>query len=153
MHRKKQVKVYQWTPPMRFQYEIHPDKRMITEHFQGQVTLKNLMAAIKQLNSDPMYSRHYDGVVDLTDARMEMGFKEVFNFVEFMKNVENCSLGNWAFIAEDPLNFGVMRIFHSLTEEDGMGVKIFRKPEDARAWQQKRLSVLRKKSEQQRIPA
>jgi hypothetical protein len=88
---------------MTFDYEIYPEARIIVLRYAGQFTLGALKVFAQRLWADARYSRSFDGLVDLTDARLGVAREDFLALVEFVRGHEQTSLGRWAAITTSPL--------------------------------------------------
>lgn len=122
---------------MNFEYEIDHEQGFITERFFGKVYVDELMDGLVRLFADPDYRNHYHGLVDLSEASLLMDYRDVSKLVEFQKKSPQTSTGQWGFLAASDLNFGVLRIFHSLMHDHAMDLQLFKTEAQARAWQKK----------------
>lgn len=87
---------------MHFEYEIHPEERLIVTRYTGKFTLADLKAMSQRLWADARYSRSYDGVVDLTDLSLGVARADLQAMIEFVRGNEQASEGRWAAIASSP---------------------------------------------------
>ncbi len=121
----------------KIEYRIDSEQRFITERCQGAIGLRDLRAFLEALFADPAYERHYDGLVDLRGALLELDYEEIRELLAFQRAHPRTSRGSWAFLAEKPLNFGVMRMFLSLGEGLGMEMEILETEREVRLWREK----------------
>lgn len=122
---------------MNFEYEIDHEKGFITERFFGKVYVDELMDGLGRLFGDPAYRNHYHGLVDLSEASLLMDYRDVSKLVKFQKESPQTSTGQWGFLAASDLNFGVLRIYHSLMYDQAIDLLLFKTEAQARAWQAK----------------
>ncbi|MGV1099675.1 hypothetical protein ACUUL3_09755 [Thiovibrio sp. JS02] len=126
---------------MKIQYRIDPETKFITQEFHGEILLRDMLGFLETLFADPAYQPHYDGIADLRGAMLNLNYEEVKELVAFQSGHPRCSCGAWAFLAEKPLNFGVMRMFLSVGDGLGMDLNIFETEREVRYWQQKRVAA------------
>lgn len=88
---------------MRFAYEIYPEKKLIVARYAGVWTLADLTAMAQRLWSDARYSRHYNGVIDLTDSKVGVTRGDFQALMEFIGGHKDTSEGRWAAVATSPL--------------------------------------------------
>lgn len=119
---------------MAFQYSIDPDEGFIIERFYGPVYPEAIYEALEQVAADPLYQHHFDGMVDLREAVMEVRFPEMLKLSLFQKQDRNTSTGRWVFIADTVNNFGSMRMFQTLVEDMPLQVTLVRSLEEAETW-------------------
>ena len=119
---------------MTFEYSIDPEAGFIIERFYGPVYPETIYAALKEIAADPLYQQHFDGMVDLRQAVMEVRFPEMLKLSLFEKQDAHTSTGRWVFIADTVNNYGTMRMFQTLVEDMPMQVTLVRSLEEAEAW-------------------
>ncbi len=88
---------------MKFSYEILPEKRLICLRYEGAFTLKELLMGTELLWSDQRYHPDYQGIVDLTDSTVGVGWADFRAFVEFLCREDRTSRSRWAAVAGTPL--------------------------------------------------
>lgn len=88
---------------MNCHYEIYPEKRLIFMRYAGQFTLAELTGSARKLWADKLYSKSYNGVIDLTDSRVWVGREDFQALVGFVAAHKHTSEGRWAAVATSPL--------------------------------------------------
>jgi hypothetical protein len=86
-----------------FRYEILPDRRLILQHFAGSSSLAELLAALRRLWADPLYSRTYDGIVDLSGAAVDLSMRDLRALIGFLQESDQTSTGRWGAVTTSPL--------------------------------------------------
>lgn len=96
---------------MHFSYEIHPDRRVIVQRFAGQFSLADLLAAVRRLWADPLYSKSYDGIVDLSETSMGISMEDLRALIGFLQQRPETSTGRWGAVASSPLTTACAMIY------------------------------------------
>lgn len=121
--------------PMEFEYHIDTEKGFITEWFRGEICLEDICVALQIVQADPHYDPHFNGLVDLQEAMLEIRFADMMRLLDKQVDSPRTSKGRWAFIATDPNNYGTMRMYKSVTDVPlGLEVNLFTTEEEALAW-------------------
>ena len=114
-------------------YVIHPEEGYVEEVFSGNVTYPELMAFLGTILADPAWHNGLNGLADFSDAVIAIDYESMHSIVSSFETNPNISRGRWAFVVNDPMNFGKTRMFQSLTE--GMHtMRLFTNREDGLAW-------------------
>ncbi len=119
---------------MKFEYEIDAEKGFIVERFRGSVYLQDICDAMEQLEGDSRYNPHFNGMVDLRDAVLELRFPDTMRIKDHYEKEPRASVGRWVFIVQGQNNFGTMRMYKSVTDDLPVEVNIVESEEEALAW-------------------
>jgi len=103
----------------------------VEEILEGEVTFAEIQAMLARLFADPAWDPAFDGMVNLTDGRLELSQEEVATIAERLIHEESASRGRWAFVLRDPLNHGLVRMFASLSDGIPAGMRIFSERREA----------------------
>ena len=107
-----------------YNYKIIPDKKLIIEAFNGNVTLDFFQESMLKEFSDPEYLFLKCGVCDLRKANLVLSdqeIKELFNFA--LEHDQNLSI-KWAALTEGPYETA-MAMIYELQAAKHYGYKIF----------------------------
>lgn len=121
-------------PTMRATYEIHPERSLVLETFEGRVTLKGLVPFFQSIYEDPSYDPRFDGLADFSDAQIDMDFDDMTRLVGFFRQSGSASRGRWAFVVGSALNLGMSRMFQTLSEDLQDDLRFFLDREEAMRW-------------------
>ena len=88
---------------MKFTYEILPERRVILQRYAGSFSLADLLASTQRLWDDPLYSRSYDGIVDLSATSVAISMNDLRSLIGFLRTSERTSTGRWGAVANSPL--------------------------------------------------
>lgn len=135
---------------MKFDYKIYPDHSLIILRLTGAFTLEDLMTGARRLWADERYSRHYNGLIDLTDGTLTVGGGDFRALVEFVRGHKDTSTGRWAAVASTPFataygflyqralagrhTFQVFSTFEAAGSFLGVDLQDGSLPRDALAW-------------------
>ena len=78
-------------------YWIDAERRMRIEEYQGKTGLSDLKSVISSMASDPCWSPDYHGLVDFSDAELELSANDVLRLALILRHEENRSRGWLAF--------------------------------------------------------
>jgi len=97
-------------------YVIHAEEGYVEEVFSGSVTYPELMAFLGTILADPQWHNGLNGLADFSNAIIAIDYESMHSIVSSFETNPNFSRGRWAFVVDAPLNFGMTRMFQSLTE-------------------------------------
>jgi hypothetical protein len=118
---------------MKARYVLHPDEGYSESWLEGGVTLLDFAAFVQKLWSDPQWSAEYDGLMDFSEATIEMTVEDLQKLVTFMLRDARCSLARWAFVVRTAETFGWLRKLDALSQQQST-IRIFFSRADADAW-------------------
>jgi hypothetical protein len=120
--------------PFAARYELHPDRRLLEEVFEGSVTLAVIVGFVGTIYADPGYDPAFDGLADFTHASIDMTFDEMWMLVEGMRQSGLASRGRWAFVVPSALNLGMSRMFETLSNDLQSSIRMFMDRDEALKW-------------------
>jgi len=91
-------------------YRIDQDRRMRIEKYHGKVRLEDLRSVTSAIASDPCWSQDHHGLVDFSEAELEMSSNDVLRMALTMRQEANRSRGWVAFAVNDSVAYGVVRM-------------------------------------------
>lgn len=94
-----------WRRPVTIghRFEIFPERRLIVLRYRGNFTLGELMETTRRLWDDGRYSESYDGMIDLSDGRLNVTMADFKAFLTFLLTQKQLSTGRWVAVTESPL--------------------------------------------------
>jgi hypothetical protein len=120
---------------MTFDFTIDLDKNLMRETVTGTVTIEGLKEfALRQVR-DPLYRRGMRVVSDYRQARTEIKFEDMLEFVRFLSG--HVYHVRQAIVVSRQLEFALARMFEQLSEgsaERGGRYRVFRDLAAAEAW-------------------
>ncbi len=96
---------------MQHRYEILPAQRLILQRFAGRPSLADLLAATRQLWADPLYSKLYDGIVDLSGSSVGISMDDLRALISFLRQSDQTSTGRWGAVTCSPLTTACAMIY------------------------------------------
>lgn len=91
-------------------YRIDSDRRMRIEEYQGKVGLADLKSIIAAMVSDPCWSPDFSGLIDFSDAELDMSSNDVLRLALVLRNGENRSYGWLVFVTDNSTVYGIVRM-------------------------------------------
>lgn len=117
-------------------YRIDLRRRLRIEEYCGKVGLADIRAVLSALAADPDWSPDHHGLVDFSEADLEMSANDVLRLGLLMRNERNRTRGWLVFVVPNSVAFGVVRMLGYWSRAmDRM--KIFQTRADAEAWLQR----------------
>jgi hypothetical protein len=120
---------------MTIQYRIDASINRITTQVFGEVSIDEVFAHFDELVADPSYETDLDALLDLTDCRTLGEFVEI-RMVAARVTADHSSLrfGRMAIVVASEALFGILRMFHTLSESAFTEAQIFRDRDEALQW-------------------
>lgn len=114
-------------------YRIDSDRRMRIEEYQGSVGLCDLKSIISAMTSDPCWSPDFHGLVDFSEANLELSSNDVLRLALVLRHEANRSNGWLAFVATNSTTYGIVRMlgYWSRTSDR---LRIFPSRDEAERW-------------------
>lgn len=91
-------------------YRIDSDRRMRIEEYQGKTVLGDLKSNISAMTSDPCWSADFHGLIDFSDAQLELTANDVLRLALVLRHESYRSRGWLAFVATNSTTYGVIRM-------------------------------------------
>lgn len=115
-----------------FSFLVLAEHELVLEEFVGPITAKNLPAFLNTLWSDPTIQPHFNGIIDVRRARLEMTPQEVKAFMKEENEDDSRANGIAVLIAEAPNSVAISMLyqFYSAAQK----VEIVENLEDAFAF-------------------
>lgn len=88
---------------------FHPDRGYIATTFGGRVTLPELGAHIQAMWSDPRWKPEYNGILDFSDASIDLSESQIQELTRSMTLDPRCSFGKWALVVSTAVTFSKLR--------------------------------------------
>ncbi len=120
---------------MRHEYTIDSDRRLVIQRYHGKTGIKDIFSMSEKNYGDPDYDPSFNGMVDMTDATLDISFREMLSFVSYIRRQPSRSTGKWALLMNSsPANFGIARMFQTLAEGLQREIRFFEDEADALHW-------------------
>ncbi len=122
--------------PMAYRYRIEPSLGLLLDRFEGKMGWHDLWEGTLESAEDPEFRPGMNVVTDLTNAELDLGYKEMRELVSATVNAPTVRFGRVAIIAPGPLRYGLARMYDALSEEKGLyhELRIFSDFWEARTW-------------------
>ena len=114
-------------------YWIDAERRMRIEEYQGKTGLSDLKSVISSMASDPCWSPDYHGLVDFSDAELELSANDVLRLALILRHEENRSRGWLAFVTTNSTNYGIVRML-GYWSKNTERLRFFQNRHEAEAW-------------------
>ena len=121
-------------------YRIDADRRMRIEEYQGKVGLCDLRSIVSAMASDPCWSPDHHGLVDFTDAELELSANDVLRLALTLRQEENRSRGWLVFAVRSSVAYGVVRMLGYWSRNTDR-FRIFQSRQEAETWLERNLNV------------
>lgn len=114
-------------------YRIDSDRRMRIEEYRGKTGLVDLKSIISAMVSDPCWSADFHGLVDFSDAELELSSNDVIRLSFVMRQLQNRTKGWLVYVATNPTNHGLVRML-GYWSRISHRLLIFESRPEAEAW-------------------
>lgn len=114
-------------------YRIDSDRRMRIEEYQGHVGLSDMKAIISAMASDPCWSPDFHGLVDFSDATLDLSSNDVLRLALVLRHEANRSNGWLAFVAPNSTTYGIVRMLGYWSRNSDR-LRIFPSRNEAERW-------------------
>jgi hypothetical protein len=118
---------------MKASYTIEDSLGYIVTSFQGSVTLPELGAHIETIWSDPAWKNHYNGILDFSEATVDLSESEIQGLTMAMQSDARCSFGKWAFVVSTAAAFAKLRQIDHVADVRS-SIRIFFDRRTAQQW-------------------
>jgi len=118
---------------MKARYEIHPEQGYSESRFEGSVTLLDFADFVQKVWSDPRWRAEFNGLMDFSDATIEITDEELKKLMTSMLRDARCSLARWAFVVRTAETFGWLRKVDTLSVQSS-AFRIFFSRKEAESW-------------------
>lgn len=119
-------------------YRIDTDRRMRIEEYHGKVTLGDLRSIVSAMASDPCWSPDHHGLVDFTNAELELSANDVLRLALMLRQEQNRSNGWLVFAVSNSVSYGVVRMLGYWSRNTDR-FRIFQSRDEAEAWLERHL--------------
>jgi hypothetical protein len=109
---------------------------MRVEEYRGKVGLSDLRSVVSAMVSDPCWSPEHHGLVDLSEAELELSANDVLRLALMLRQEENRSHGWLVFAVPNSVAYGVVRMLGYWSRNTDR-FRIFQSRSEAEAWLEK----------------
>lgn len=121
------------SPAAETQYRIDTSRGMRIEEYQGKVGLADVRGLVSAMSSDPCWSPDYHGLVDFTEADLELSANDVLRLALTLRQEEHRSHGWLVFAVRNSVAYGVVRMLGYWSRNTDR-FRIFHSRREAEAW-------------------
>ena len=114
-------------------YRIDAERRMRIEEYRGKVGLVDLKSILSAMVSDPCWSPDFHGLVDFSEAELELTANEVLRLALMLRHERNRTSGWMVFVATNSTVFGVVRML-AYWSRNMDRMRIFKNRDEAEMW-------------------
>jgi len=120
---------------MTIQYQIDRSNRRITTRAFAEVTIEEVLEHFDELSADPCYEPELDVLLDLVDCKTLPGIDEIRSAARRVTAApSSLRFGRLAIVVVSDALFGMLRMFHTLSEAAFSDAQIFRDRDQALQW-------------------
>lgn len=91
-------------------YRIDSERRIRIEEYQGKTGLADLKSVITAMGSDPCWSADFHGLIDFSDAQLELAANDVLRLALVLRHEGNRTRGWLAYVATNSTTYGIVRM-------------------------------------------
>lgn len=114
-------------------YRIDADRRLRIEEYKGKTVLADLRSIITTMPTDPCWSPAYHGLIDFSDADLDLTANDVLRLALLLRHEEHRSTGWLAFVAPTTSTYGIVRMLGYWSRATDR-LRIFQTRDEAEAW-------------------
>ncbi len=120
-------------------YRIDSERGLRIEEYQGKVSLGDLRSMVAAMVSDPCWSPDYHGLVDFSDAELELSANDVLRLALMLRQEENRTRGWQVFAVGSSVAYGVVRMLGYWSRNTDR-FRIFQSRQEAERWLERHLN-------------
>lgn len=114
-------------------YRIDSERRMRIEEYRGKTELSDLKSVISSMASDPCWSADFHGLIDFSEAELELSANDILRLALVLRHEEYRSHGWLAFVTTNSTTYGIVRMLgYWARNTDRM--RIFQSRAEAERW-------------------
>ncbi|MEB3161863.1 MAG: hypothetical protein VKK80_01425 [Prochlorothrix sp.] len=118
---------------MDYIYSIDPEQRLITERYQGVVTIHNIKNAIQTLAADPLFCPDYSSLVDLRVCDFKFDLQDLEELLSCHHQVFGITEGKTALVVNNPRDTALSVLFKNYVD-GARQIDVFSTCEAAQDW-------------------
>jgi hypothetical protein len=119
-------------------YRIDLDRRIRIEEYHGKVQLGDLRSIVSAMASDPCWSPDHHGLVDFTNAELELSANDVLRLALMLRQEQNRSNGWLVFAVSNSAAYGMVRMLGYWSRNTDR-FRIFQSRKEAESWLERHL--------------
>jgi hypothetical protein len=114
-------------------YRIDKERRVRIEEYHGKTELSDLKSVISSMASDPCWSADFHGLIDFSDAELELSANDILRLALVLRHEEYRSHGWLAFVATNSTTYGIVRMLGYWSRNTDR-MRIFQNRAEAERW-------------------
>lgn len=114
-------------------YQIDMARKVWVEDYHGKTELGDVKSVMSSLMSDPGWSPDYHGIIDFTDAELDLSANDILRLALVLRHAPNRSRGWLAYVAPSSSSYGVVRMLGYWSRATGR-LRIFQTRAEAEDW-------------------
>ena len=114
-------------------YRVDAANQSWTEEYHGKTELGDVKSVMSSLMSDPGWSANFHGVIDFTDAELDLSANDILRLALVLRHDPNRSRGWLAYVAPSSSSYGVVRMLGYWSRATDR-MRIFQSREEADEW-------------------
>ena len=120
---------------MAIHYRIDASSNRITTRVLGEVTIDEALQHFDELSADPGFEPGMDALLDLTDCETLLDVDKIrAAAARVTADLSTLRFGRMAIVVASDVLFGMLRMFHTLSESAFAETQIFRDRAEALQW-------------------
>jgi NAD(P)-dependent dehydrogenase (short-subunit alcohol dehydrogenase family) len=120
---------------MTIHYRIDASSNRITTRVFGEVTINEALQHFDELSADSSYEPDLDVLLDLTDCKTLLDADQIRTAAaRATADLSTLRFGRMAIVVASDALFGMLRMFHTLSESAFSAAQIFRDRDEALQW-------------------
>jgi hypothetical protein len=120
---------------MTIHYRIDASSNRITTRVLGEVTIDEALQHFDELSVDPSYEPGLDALLDLIDCETLLDVDKIRTAAaRVTADLSTLRFGRLAIVVASDALFGMLRMFHTLSESAFSEAQIFRDRDEALQW-------------------
>ena len=114
-------------------YRIDTGRRIRIEEYYGKTGLNDLKSILSSMTSDPCWSADFHGLIDFSEAELELTANDVLRLALVLRHEANRSNGWLAYVATKSTTYGIIRML-GYWSRNTRRLRIFQSRAEAEAW-------------------
>jgi hypothetical protein len=114
-------------------YQIDSERGIRVEEYRGKVILDDLKSIVSAMSSDPCWSPGHHGLVDFSQAELELSANDVLRLALMLRQEDHRSHGWLVFAVSNTVAYGVVRMLGYWSRNTDR-FRIFQSRAEADAW-------------------
>lgn len=114
-------------------YRIDAERGVRIEEYRGKVVLDDLKSIVSAMSSDPCWSPDHHGLVDFTEAELELSANDVLRLALMLRHEDHRSHGWLVFAVSNSVAYGVVRMLGYWSRNTDR-FRIFQSRAEADSW-------------------